>query len=439
MSFVDEARIKVMAGDGGNGAVSFHSEPFKPKGGPDGGDGANGGSVILRADLSVGTLLDVRDHPHIKAERGGHGQGKKRSGARGQDRIVLVPPGTVVYDLEGVMQADLAAPGDELVAARGGKGGKGNSQFATATRRAPTFGEPGEPGEQRDLRLELRLLADVGLVGFPNAGKSTFISRISAAKPKIADYPFTTLVPNLGVVKHGESSFVVADIPGLVPGAHEGKGLGHQFLRHVRRAAVLLFMVDLTAEDRDPLEDVEVLRHELATFDPELGARPSMIAATKVDVTREGLDALRERYGDVKAISAVTGDGIPEIVRELSELVARVRTEQPQATGYVRHVVKEEPIEVRREDMAWRVTGRRAERAVETTDLNNEEAVERLQRRLIVLGVERKLATAGAKRGDEVRIGEAAFEFEPEFPDEPESPPPSTDGNGSGPAGDVPA
>ncbi|MGI8774169.1 MAG: GTPase ObgE [Actinomycetota bacterium] len=414
MSFVDEARIIVMAGDGGNGAVSFHSEPFKPKGGPDGGDGADGGSVILRADLSVGTLLDVRDHPHIKADKGGQGQGKKRSGARGKERVVLVPPGTIVYDPVGVMQADLAAPGDEFVAARGGKGGKGNAQFATATRRAPTFSEPGEPGEQRELRLELRLLADVGLVGFPNAGKSTFISRISAAKPKIADYPFTTLVPNLGVVKHGESSFVVADIPGLLPGAHEGKGLGHRFLRHIRRAAVILFMVDLTAQDRDPSEDVEVLRRELAAFDPDLASRPYLIAATKIDVTQEGLDELAARYGDVKPISAVTGAGIPEIVRELAALVTVVRQTQPAPSGYVRHVVPEEPIEIRREDDAWRVTGRRAERSVGTTDMYDEEAVERLQRRLITLGVERKLTAAGAKRGDEVRIGDAAFDFEPE-------------------------
>ena len=252
MSFVDEAKVQVLAGGGGDGAASFHSEPYKPKGGPDGGDGGDGGSVIMRAVNSVGTLLDLSDHPHIKATRGGHGLGKRRHGAAGDDRIILVPPGTVVYDEADVLLADLAGPGDEFVAAQGGRGGKGNARFATATRRAPAFSEKGEAGQSRWLRLELRLLADVGLVGFPNAGKSTLIARISAARPKIADYPFTTLVPNLGVVRAGEVSFVVADIPGLVPGAHEGKGLGHRFLRHVGRAALLVFMIDLTAQDRDP-------------------------------------------------------------------------------------------------------------------------------------------------------------------------------------------
>src|SRR5918999_792864 len=284
MAFVDEAKIHVFAGDGGNGVVAWHREPYKPKGGPDGGSGGDGGSVLLRADQSIGTLLDLRDHPHVRGERGGHGSNKRKHGARGRDRVVLVPPGTVVYDDDGVLIADLAGPGDELVAASGGRGGRGNAHFATSTRRAPSFSEKGEPGEQRSLRLELRLLADVGLVGFPNAGKSTLISRISAARPKIADYPFTTLVPNLGVVRAGEESFVVADIPGLVPGAHLGKGLGHRFLRHVSRAAILLFLVDLAAVDRDPAADVDVLRAELAAFDPELGTRPAMVVATKVDV-----------------------------------------------------------------------------------------------------------------------------------------------------------
>jgi GTPase len=413
VGFVDEAKVRVIAGSGGNGAVAFHHEPFKPKGGPDGGDGGDGGSVILRADRSVGTLLDVRDHPHLKAPSGGNGSGKRKHGAKAKDRIVLVPPGTVVYEGD-VLVADLAGAGEEFVAARGGRGGRGNTQFATSTRRAPGFSEKGEPGEDRSLRLELRLLADVGLVGFPNAGKSTLISRISAAKPKIADYPFTTLVPNLGVVSHGDESFIVADIPGLVPGAHEGKGLGHQFLRHVRRAAVLLFLVDLATEERDPAEDVATLRRELEAFDPELAARPAFVVASKIDVGGDRLLEIERAIPGILPISAVTGENIDQLVRELATAVGESRAAAPPAVGYVRHIVREDPIEVARENQSWRVTGKRAIRAVETTDMDNEEAVERLQRRLISMGVEKKLEAAGAKRGDEVLIGDVAFDFEPE-------------------------
>ena len=413
MAFVDEAKIKVMAGGGGNGSVAFQRQPFQPKGGPDGGDGGDGGSVILVADTSVGTLLDIRDHPHVSAERGGHGEGKRRHGKRGADRRVRVPVGTVVYDGD-VLLADLASAGDEFIAAKGGKGGRGNAQFATPTRRAPAFSEKGEPGDDRWLRLELRLLADIGLVGFPNAGKSTLISVISSAKPKIADYPFTTLVPNLGVVKHGDSSFVVADIPGILPGASEGKGLGHQFLRHVRRAALLLFMVDLAAEDRDPATDVEVLSAELEAFDPALAARPRLIAVTKIDAFPDRFDEVRDRLGPVFPISAVTGAGMPELLRAMAAGIERSRSDTPAAIGYVRHVVREEPLSVDREENAWRVRGKRAERAVETTDMSNDESVERLQRRLIAIGVERLLEEAGARRGDDVRIADIEFEFEPE-------------------------
>jgi len=414
VSFVDEAKIQVLAGAGGDGAASFHSEPYKPKGGPDGGDGGDGGSVIMRADNSVGTLLDLRDHPHIKATRGGHGLGKRRHGAAGEDRIVLVPPGTVVHDEADVLLADLAGVGDEFVAAQGGRGGKGNARFATATRRAPAFSEKGESGQSRTLRLELRLLADVGLVGFPNAGKSTLVSRISAARPKIADYPFTTLVPNLGVVRVGEESFVVADIPGLVPGAHEGKGLGHRFLRHVGRAALLVFMIDLTAQDRDPAQDVEVLRAELDAFDPELASRPSLIVASKIDAGRESLDEVASRHPEVIPISAVTGEGIDDLLRRLGADVAGARASIPQPVGYVRHVVLPDAVRVEREETGWRVRGKRAERAVEVTDMDNEEAVARLQRRLLSMGVERLLDEAGALAGDEVRIGGIEFEYEPE-------------------------
>src|ERR671914_2979828 len=291
--FVDEATIQVFSGAGGNGSSCFHHEPYKPQGGPDGGDGGDGGSVILRADTSAATLLEVKKHPHIRAERGGHGAGKRRNGARGRDRVVAVPAGTVVMDEDdGLVVADLVAAGDEVVVARGGRGGRGNARFATSTRRAPRHAERGMPGEDRRLHLELRLLADVGLVGFPNAGKSTLIARVSSARPKIADYPFTTLVPNLGVVGTGDDAYVIADIPGLVPGAHEGKGLGDRFLRHVSRAAVIVFLVDLGAPDRDPALDVDVLSYELKAFDPGLAARPSLVVATKVDVARDVLETL---------------------------------------------------------------------------------------------------------------------------------------------------
>lgn len=412
--FVDEVKINVRAGAGGDGVVAWHREPYKPKGGPDGGDGGAGGSVVLRADSSIGTLLELRDHPHIRAERGAHGTGKRRHGARGRDRIVLVPPGTMVFDDDGTLLADLAGPGEEVVAARGGRGGRGNARFTTPTRRAPGFAEKGEPGEESRLRLELRLLADVGLIGFPNAGKSTLIARISAARPKIAGYPFTTLVPNLGVVEAGADSFVVADIPGLVAGAHAGRGLGDRFLRHVARAAIFVFFADLTAPDRNPRADVEVLRSELDAFDEELAARPSVVVVSKVDAGRDRLGEVLDAYPDALPISAVTGEGMEELVGRLSELVAAVRSRTPATGGYVRHVVRDEPITVTREGPAWRVEGRRPERAVSTTDLENDEATTRLQRRLISMGVERLLVVAGARSGDEVRIGDAVFEFEPE-------------------------
>lgn len=417
MKFVDEVKIHVAAGAGGNGAVAWHREPYKPQGGPIGGDGGNGGSVILRADTSVGTLLELRDHPHIKADRGGHGEGKRRHGSNGGDRVVLVPPGTVVFE-EDVLIADLANPGDALVAAGGGRGGRGNASFATSTRRAPTLAEKGEPGEERWLRLELRLLADVALVGFPNAGKSTLISRISAAKPKIADYPFTTLVPNLGVVGSGDSSFVVADIPGLVPGASEGKGLGHRFLRHIRRAAVLLYLIDLAAMERDPVGDFDALNAELELFDEELVRRPFVVVASKIDAGRDRLDEVLDRFPGAIAISAVTGEGLEDLLRTLGSLVIETREAAPARTGYVRTIVRPETIEVTREEDAWRVTGARPERAVAMTDLDNEEAVLRMQRRLIGMGVERLLQEAGAVTGDEVRIGDTAFDFEPEQPKE---------------------
>jgi GTP-binding protein len=412
--FVDEATIHVFSGPGGNGSSSFHHEPYKPQGGPDGGDGGDGGSVILRAETSAATLLEVKKHPHIRAERGGHGAGKRRKGPRGRDRVVAVPAGTVVMDVDdGLVVADLVAAGDEVVVARGGRGGRGNARFATSTHRAPRHAERGMPGEDRRLHLELRLLADVGLVGWPNAGKSTLISRLSSARPKIASYPFTTTVPNLGVVGGGDDAYVIADIPGLIPGAHEGKGLGYRFLRHIRRTAVLVYVVDLAAQDRDPLSDVEALQRELAAFDAGLAHRPCVVVVNKIDIAREEIRRAIARWPDAQPISALTGEGMEQLGHVLKSAVERERAAREEQVSYVRHVVRPRPLSVEREENAWRVRGDRPERAVISSDLDNQESVARLQRRLIAMGVERALEDAGARAGDEVRIAEAAFEFEP--------------------------
>jgi GTP-binding protein len=327
MKFVDEAQISVKAGDGGRGCMAFLREKYRPHGGPSGGDGGRGGDVVLQADPGLGTLLDFRYQRHIEAERGEHGRGKEQAGASGAPRIVRVPVGTRVTDAEsGELRADLDAPGMEVVIARGGRGGRGNARFASATNQAPRRTEPGEPGEARSLRLELRLLADVGLVGYPNAGKSTLIAAVSAARPRIADYPFTTLVPNLGVARVGDDSFVVADVPGLIEGAHEGHGLGIRFLRHLARTAVLVHLVDL-ADERDPLASYEAVNHELACFDATLAAKQQIVVATKLDVTeaRErfaaAADAFARRGIELLGISAVTGAGVPALLTRMADAV----------------------------------------------------------------------------------------------------------------------
>lgn len=326
--FVDTAEIYVKAGDGGRGAVSFRREKYVPAGGPDGGDGGDGGNVIVQADGSMHTLMDLRHKRHYRAENGQPGAGANKHGRNGANEVIRVPPGTVVRDAAtGEVLADLVSPGQSAIVARGGKGGRGNARFATPTRQAPRFAQPGTPGEERWLELELKLLADVGLVGLPNVGKSTLISRISAARPKIADYPFTTLVPNLGVVDAGDGkSFVVADIPGLIEGAHAGAGLGHEFLRHVERTRVLVHVLDLAALDRDPVRDFEVVERELRLYSPELTARPTLVAANKIDVPqgRSRLDRVQEALGSrglrIYAISAVTGEGVRELVSAMAGL-----------------------------------------------------------------------------------------------------------------------
>ncbi len=327
MKFVDEVRIHVKAGDGGDGAVAWRREKFIPRGGPAGGDGADGGNVVLVVDPQLATLLDYRYVHEHKAKSGEHGRGSDQNGHAGAHLELRVPPGTLVRDAAtSELVADLAAPGDRVVVAKGGHGGLGNMNFATSVNQAPRYAEPGTPGEERDLVLELKLLADVGIVGFPNAGKSTLISRISRARPKIADYPFTTLVPNLGVVSwRGEKSFVVADIPGLVEGAHEGAGLGHQFLRHVERCRVLVHLVDGAAqgEGRAPKADLEAIDRELALHSPELAAKPQIVAVSKIDVpdAKEAAAALRRALARRKKkplavipISAVTGEGLDALL-----------------------------------------------------------------------------------------------------------------------------
>ncbi len=338
VTFVDEARISVKGGDGGNGCRSFRREKFVPRGGPDGGDGGDGGSVLLVADQGSTTLLAFRYRREFRGERGRHGSGANKTGRSGGDLTIEVPVGTVVIDDErDLLLADLDRQGAELVVARGGRGGRGNARFAGPTNRAPTRHDPGQPGEQRRLRLELKLLADVGLIGFPNAGKSTLISRLSAARPKIADYPFTTLIPNLGVVSRGGyRSFVMADIPGLIEGAHAGSGLGHRFLRHVERCRLLLHLVDPGAVERDAIEGIRTLDAELAKYREELAGKPQILVLTKADTLGDDrsvvkrLTAFAQRRGTpLLVISAVTGEGLDELVRETGDALDRLAPGPP--------------------------------------------------------------------------------------------------------------
>ncbi len=327
MKFVDEVEIFVRGGDGGRGCVSFCREKYRPKGGPDGGDGGDGGNVILVADAGLSTLIDFRFQPHLRAERGEHGRGKQQYGRRGRDVRAFVPCGTLVFDADsGELLCDLREHGQEVVVARGGRGGKGNMHFATPTNQAPRYAQPGTPGEERRLRLELQLLADVGLIGFPNVGKSSLIRRVSAARPRVADYPFTTLVPHLGVVRVGdEQSFVLADLPGLIEGAHRGHGLGDRFLRHAKRTKLLVHVLDVSGvSGRDPVADFDLVNRELACFDADLAARPQIVVGNKVDLTgaravlAEVQERLRARGIEVWGISAATGEGVPELMKRVA-------------------------------------------------------------------------------------------------------------------------
>jgi len=415
--FHDRARIRVRAGRGGDGGLSFRREKHVPKGGPDGGDGGSGGDVHLQADRNVASLLAYRDHPHRRAESGKHGSGNKRHGSRGADLVVMVPEGTKVKSRDGELLADLVRHGDRYLAARGGQGGRGNARFLSNARRAPGFAEQGEYGEEHWLRLEVKLLADAALVGFPNAGKSTLIAAMSAAKPKIADYPFTTLEPNLGVVRFRDHEFVVADIPGLIEGAAEGRGLGHEFLRHVERARVLVLLLDLApVDERPPAEQARVLLDELGRYRPELLDRPRLFVGSKADVATFALeDALHGDALDAAeglTISAVTRQGLDELLGRLGTLVGEARAEEPEPEPFVVLRPAEEGFTVvRDDDGAWRVHGRTAERVVAMADLTNLEAMEYVQYRLRKMGVERALARAGAREGDVVRIGPVELDY----------------------------
>ena len=404
--FVDEAQLNVRGGDGGAGAVSFRRESHVPKGGPDGGDGGKGGDLWLYADREVASLLAFRDRPHRRATSGTHGSGRARHGASGSDLRVAVPEGTIVKDADGNVLADLVREGDTWLAARGGRGGRGNAKFLSNRRRAPSFAEQGEEGEEQWLYLELKLMADVALVGFPNAGKSTLISAVSAAKPKIADYPFTTLEPHLGVVVVDGVEMIMADIPGLIEGASEGKGLGHQFLRHIERARALLVLVDLapSSHDASPAEQEEVLLRELVRYRPELLERPRLVVGTKADAAAGvAWDGLR--------ISAVTGDGVTDLLHRTAALVGQARAEQPVPETYIVHRPEPEGVQIgRADDGAYVVLGKPAERAVAVNDLTNPQALDYVRHKLSRLGVDRALARAGARPGDMVRVG--GFEFE---------------------------
>ena len=413
-TFVDESQLNVRGGDGGAGCVSFRREGPVAMGGPNGGDGGRGGDVWLVADHNVASLLAFRDHPHRRAANGVHGKGKDLHGKGGEDLLIHVPEGTIIRDMyTGELLADLQNHGDKWLAAPGGRGGKGNARFLNNRRRAPSFAEQGEEGTERWLKLELKLMADVALVGFPNAGKSTFISRISAAKPKIADYPFTTLEPHLGVVRMDDDfEYIVADIPGLIEGAAEGRGLGHQFLRHIERARVLCVLINLVPLDGiDPQEQLRVLMHELEAYQPELIERPRLVVGTKSDSVSH--DAMADWDGI--SMSAVTGDGLKQVVGKLAQLVKAAREEIPLPESTV--IIKPLPEGSWVEKIAaneFRVHGRGAERAVALNDVTSPEALSYIDERLNKLGVQKLLVKAGANAGDVVWIGDFSFEYVPD-------------------------
>ena len=422
--FLDQVKIWLRAGDGGAGASTFRREAHVPRGGPDGGDGGRGGSIHLRVDPGETTLRDFQYKHHFRAPAGGRGERARRHGRAGEDIELSVPPGTAVYDdATGALLADLVATGQTALVARGGRGGLGNTHFATPTHQAPKHAQKGEPGEERWVRLELRLIADVGLVGLPNAGKSTLLAAVTAAQPKIADYPFTTLEPNLGVMAIDDLRPTIADVPGLIEGASSGAGLGHAFLRHVERTRVLVHVVD--GSDRDPGWDYEVIRDELRAHDPALLEKPLLVAFNKIDLPSAmeawpGFRQAREQEGvRVVAIAAATGEGIARFRELLADLLppAEELGLPPEPAGVVVHRIDAAPdriFVVRDGDGAFRVTGRRIERIAAQTDFDVEESAERFQRDLERSGADAELRRAGIQPGDTVRVGAIELEWEAE-------------------------
>ncbi|MFJ9622034.1 GTPase ObgE [Streptomyces sp. NPDC101181] len=428
-TFVDRVELHAAAGNGGHGCASVHREKFKPLGGPDGGNGGRGGDVILVVEQSVTTLLDYHHHPHRKATNGQPGAGDNRSGKDGQDLVLPVPDGTVVLDKAGNVLADLVGHGTTFVAGQGGRGGLGNAALASARRKAPGFALLGEPGESRDIVLELKTVADVALVGYPSAGKSSLISVLSAAKPKIADYPFTTLVPNLGVVTAGSTVYTIADVPGLIPGASQGKGLGLEFLRHVERCSVLVHVLDTATleSDRDPVSDLDIIEEELRQYGG-LEDRPRIVALNKVDIP-DGQDLADMIRPDLEArgyrvfeVSAIAHKGLNELSYALAGIIAEARAAKPKEEA-TRIVIRPKAVDdagftvTAEDENLYRVRGEKPERWVRQTDFNNDEAVGYLADRLNRLGVEDELVKAGARAGDGVAIGPednaVVFDWEP--------------------------
>jgi len=423
-SFVDQVRLEVKGGAGGAGVASFQRQRGKPRGKPSGGSGGSGGSVILRASDEIATLLRYSRNPHCHAESGTHGEGELRHGRAGEDLVLDVPLGTVVKDETGTILADLVEPGQQLVVARGGRAGRGNAALVTKRRKAPSFAEQGEYGEERTVTLEMKLVADAALIGYPNSGKSTLIARVSAARPKIADYPFTTLTPNLGLVSVRDHEFVLADIPGLVEGAASGKGLGHEFLRHVERARVLVVLLDPTPLQPDEVaRQYQVLVTELTNHSHDLAERPRLVAINKIDATPEWRETVQWAAAagiEIIPISGVTGEGVEALLLAVTELVEDAVREAPEREGFVLHQPMPDSFRIERRGEEWVVTGRAALRAVNLDDLTVAEAADFAARRLARIGVDAALDAAGAAPGDDVRIGDIVFTYKPGDEDEEE-------------------
>jgi GTP-binding protein len=414
--FLDRVRLRVRAGDGGRGSISFRREAHVPRGGPDGGDGGKGGSVVLRTDPQVSTLSDFRDRRALKAASGGDGGGRDRTGRTAKDLVVAIPPGTIVRDAgTGEAIADLVAAGQEIVIARGGVGGRGNAKFASSTHRAPRIAEDGQPGEEREIELELKLVADVGLVGLPNAGKSSLLAALTRAQPKIADYPFTTLSPNLGVLRTQDRELVVADIPGLIEGAHEGAGLGEEFLRHIERTRLLVHVVDASRDD--PTADMAVIEGELAAYGRGVAELPRLVALNKIDVpgARERATAVAARMPTRSVLlSAVTGEGVPDLVTSLIEQCPPrpVEAAPAPAERRIEFARSRRDWSVAREDGGYRVRGDRIERLAGGIDWDSADAAAYFQGFLVRSGIERELRALGVREGDMVRIGKVELEWQ---------------------------